>query len=875
MPRFGRIFHRKRRDRETAREIESYLEFEAERHAARGLSPEAARDAARRKLGNVTQIHEEIYRMNTLGFLEAFVKDVAYGWRVLLKAPGYTLIGVLSLALGIGANTTMFSVVHAVLLRPLPYPAPEQVMRIERGSDQPAVTIPELQFWKANAPVFASAAGYRGTSEMSLDAGNRQEPVTALTVTDDFFRTLGMPLALGREFTGAETHPGTARAMVLGNELWRRAFGAAPDAVGRVVMLDNSRYTVVGVAPRGFWFPLAADAYVPVQITNSLGDRGMNTVMFARLKPGIGGSPPNAALSSALAATAASFRESGLGPRDHPGMQAIPYQQSIVGDVRLKLLLLFGVVGALLLIACLNLSGLLLARFAARQKEVAVRLALGSGSARLVAQFLAENALLTAAGCGAGLLGAAWLLRGITALVPFQLPAGGPIGVDTETLVFALAISLATTLAFSFAPLVAARRMAVYDTLKSGGRSTGGGTVRLGARSFLVVTEVALSVTLLVSAALLIQSLYRMHHEPLGFSPQGVIAFTTPAERYRNAEAQKAFERDLLDRLTNLPGVRAAGAASQLPLTGHSNLPTEPVGHPELNIGGMEVRIVTPGYFAALRIPIARGRALAATDSATASPVILVNETVARKWWAHENPLGGQVIVGRFQGRDFMQDLEPARQVVGIVADTKTEFLTQPAYPTVYIAAAQAARSEGGKSWVVRAGNTAGLGEQLRRTVAEIDPRQRIRQMREMEDIVAANTTDSRFDAWLFGVFAALALTLTAIGVYGLLAFSVARRTNEFGIRLALGASRPAVMRLVLRQGAALITIGLVAGLAGSLALTKFLSSLLYSVKPRDPLSFAAVAVVLQLSFLAASTYRRYLPARYARRPAVGSDRWE
>ncbi len=341
-----------------------------------------------------------------------------------------------------------------------------------------------------------------------------------------------------------------------------------------------------------------------------------------------------------------------------------------------------------------------------------------------------------------------------------------------------------------------------------------------------------------------------------------MIAFSTPAESYRNAAGQQAFNRALLDRLESLPGVRAAAAVNNLPLTGHSNLPTERVGHPDQAIGGMEVRVATPGYFAALRIPIARGRAFAAADSAAAPPVVLVNETLARRWWGSENPIGSLIAIGRFRGRDYMQGEEPARQVVGVVADTKTEFLKKPPLPTVYIPVAQTPWASGGTSWVVSADATAGLGERLRKAIAEIDPRQRVRQMREMQEIVSATTADSRFDAWLFGAFAGLALALTAIGVYGLLAFSVARRTNEFGIRMALGASRMEVLRLVLRQGAMLMAVGLAAGLAGSLALTKFLASLLYGVKPQDPLSFAAVAVVLLAVGLAAS----YLPARRATR---------
>ncbi len=795
--------------------------------------------------------------MTTAGFLDALIKDVAYGWRVLLKSPAYTLIGVLSLALGIGANTAIFSVVRAVLLRPLPYPAPEQLMLVMQHYGGEAVTMAEFEFWRDNTAVFASAAGDRADNERSIAIGARQESIDVKTVTSDFFRTLGVGLALGREFTAAEMRPNSQRVIVLSNEFWQRAFGADTTVVGRTITLDNVAFTVVGVTPRAFWYPRSADAYVALRVTGSPDDAGTNTRMLARLKPGVSLAQASAAMQS----VSESFRTSGKGPRKHQGLTLVPYQQWLVGDVRLTLLLLFGAVAALLLIACLNLASLLLARVAARQKEIAVRLALGGRAGRLWRQFLAENALLTIAGSVAGLIGAGWLLRGITSLVPFQLPSSEPIRLDGTVLAFTLAIASATALGFSLAPFFAARRLAVYETLKSGGRATGGGG-RIGARSVLVVSEVALSVTLLVSAALLIQSLYRLHAERLGFAPQNVITFATPAERYRNPAAQDSFNTELLQRLQAIPGVRAAAAASMLPLMGHSNYPTQREGHPEQSIGGMEIRSVTPGYFVALRIPIARGRAFTDNDSASAPAVILVNETLARKWWRDADPTQGRIEIGKFQGRTFLGAGEPTRQVVGVVADTKTELLKEPPLPTVYIPAAQAGQFGGGMSWVVRADSTAGLGERLRRAVADIDPQQRIRRMQEMQEIVSATTATSRFDAGLFGIFAGLALTLTAIGIYGLLAFSVARRTNEFGIRMALGASRLDVLAQVLRQGAALIGIGLAAGVAGALALTRSLGSLLYGVKPGDPWSFAAVAAILLAVGLAAS----YLPARRATR---------
>jgi putative ABC transport system permease protein len=415
-------------------------------------------------------------------------------------------------------------------------------------------------------------------------------------------------------------------------------------------------------------------------------------------------------------------------------------------------------------------------------------------------------------------------------------------------------------LLFGLAPFLTSVRIDIHDTLKSAARSGEGGRVRQRTRGFLVLSEVALSVTLLVAAALLIQSLYRLHQERLGFAPHGLITFRTPstAARVRKPAEVRVFEETLAERLRTVPGIRSVAAVSQFPLTSQFNFPTEWMGHPDVAIGGMEIRIVTPGYFEAMEIPVLRGRAFTGRDVATAAPVILVNETVSRRWWQGRDPLGGQVKVGRYQGKDYSPD--PPREVVGVVADTKTVFLKQPPRPTVYVPVAQAPWYTDGMSWVIRTNLSAGLAESLRRAVAEVDAAQRLEGLRTVDQILASSTADSRFDAWLFGSFAGLALVLTAVGVYGMLAFSVARRTNEIGIRMALGANRGAVLRLVLREGLKLTTAGLALGLAGALVLTRYLSNLLFGVLATDPASFVAVSAVLLIVGLLAS----YLPARRA-----------
>jgi putative ABC transport system permease protein len=784
-----------------------------------------------------------------------FLPDLRHAARIIGKSPGFTLIAVLSLALGIGANTAVFTVIRAVLLRPLPYPDPAQLVFLQENSNG-AVSVPELLYWKQHTGGFASSAGYRGGGDRFLVYHGHQEWIRTMVVTADFFRTLGIVPALGREFDARETVAGGPQAVVLSDALWRRC-GGDPSILGQTLRLDEGSFTVVGIAPAGFWFPSRTDAFVPLQLSRkSLTDIGTNTSMIARMKPGV----TLESLRSEMLAVAASMRRENPNlSKNYRGLNVSPWQDFLVGDVRLNLLLVFGAVALLLLIACSNLASLLLARLASRQREIAVRVAMGSSQGRLLSQFLTENLLLTTLGGAAGFLAARASLQAMLAAVPFALPSSTPIRIDGPVLLFTLAIAFATGAIFSLAPLISSRRLDLQEMLKSGGRSTTGGP-RQRARSALIVSEVALSVTLLVSAGLLIQTLYRLRHESLGFQPSGLVAFSTPiapARVHSDADFQR-IQTEMLERLQSVPGVKRVAAANYLPLAGYGNLPTQREGHVEDSIGGMEVRVVTPAYFETLGIPVRKGRGFGAEDTASSLPVVIVNETVARRWWPSADPLSDRVVIGRFKGQDFGKPV--ARSVVGVVADTKTDLLRAPASPTVYVPARQNTYSTNSIAWVLRAQLTPGLTAEIRRAIAGIDPAQRIGNMRTMEEIVDATTASSRFNAWLFGFLAALAVLLTAIGLYGVLSFAVARRTNEIGTRMALGAARGDVMAMILRQGLALIGIGLAIGLAGAYAATRALTALLFGVRPTDPYTFGAVAALLVAVGVAAS----YIPARRA-----------
>lgn len=826
-------------------EFRFHLETRIRVYVDQGFSPQEAELRARREFGPVELAKDECRDELGSEWFSDILRDVRYAGRSLRRTPGFTLAAILTLALGIGANATVFSAVNAVLLRALPYPEASRLIRIGEQGGVSDVSIPEYEFWKEHADSFSSVAAYRGQGEQPIFDGDKNESAEAIAISTDFFRTLSVKPMLGREFTSSETNPNAPCSVVLSYGLWKKL---GSETLGHPVNVANQKCAVIGILPAAFWFPQTADIFVALKPTGSASDQGTNTNMIGRLKPGTSVQQANAEMRN----LAEDFKRAKLTEfysKDWNGLSVIALQRWIVGDVRLKLLLLCGAVGLLLLISCLNVASLISVRLAGRRREIAVRRALGCSSRRLLRQFAVENIVLSVAGGAVGLACAQFLLKILVNRVPFKLPASAPIRLDVPVLGFAFAIAVISGLIFTVAPLLASTKGDLHETLRQAGRSASSGGARQSLRSVLVVAQVTISVTLLVGAALLIESLYQLNREKLGFSPQGVITFSTPASPGRS----KAFEATLLERISAIPGVEGVAAANVIPLTGQNNFPTQRAGHPEQSIGGMEIRIVTPSYFDVMRTPILRGRPLTQTDSKAGPPVILVNETVARSWWGQGSPLGGQIVIGRFRNRNYGQD--SPRQIVGVVADTKSVYLDAPSRPTVYVPAAQ--WPDANLSWVVRTAPLNGAAQQLRQAVAGIDPHQAIKNMRTMTDIVSATTANPRFDAILFGGFAGLALLLTAIGLYGLLSFSVAMRTNEIGTRIALGAARSNVLALILSEGIKLVAAGMLLGLTGALVVTRSLSSLLFGVRATDPLSYVLVSVLLICIGAAAS----YLPA--------------
>jgi len=790
--------------------------------------------------------------------METLWQDLKYGARMLLRNKGFTIIAVLALALGIGANTAIFSVVNAVLLRPLPYPHAERIVQADwrwpkgEGSN---VTATEYVFWKEHSRSFEEAAAYASAGAgFNLAGGSEPQRVRGLRVSENFFRVLGTSPALGRGFLPEEDRPqGTCAAMIT-DGLWRSAFGGDKSAIGKDVELNGRSCAVVGVLPQGFQFDVPTDVFMPLQLKDNPRDQGHNTTMIARLKPGVSLEQAQVEMDALLP----QFREqypNHIHPREN-GILLVSYQQSVVGDVSKFLLLLFGAVGFVLLIACANVANLLLARSANRKGEMAVRIALGAGRLRLLRQLMTENALLALVGGGVGLLFALWSVPLLLALSPAELPRAAEINLDAQAMLFALSASLVTSLLFGIAPALQATRLDVNDSLKaSSGKS--GANVRSG-RGLLVVGEVALSLMLLIGAALLIESFVKLRAVGLGFEPQNLTTMQVSlnSAKYRTTAQAWNLERQVIERISTLPGVAVVATVPSLPMERGLNENLTIEGRPDANGLSLESRAISPDYFRTLSIPLLRGRAFAETDVQGSLPVLIINETLARRFWPDRDPVGEQVALNTQK-----------RQIVGVVKDIREMGLNQPVAPTVYMPTPQlpdammaATNNWFLTSWIVRTKEPLDIDAALRNAVREVDPQLPIANIRPMTQVVSASIATQRFISTLMGVFAALALTLTAVGLYGTLSYQVSQRTHEIGIRLALGAQARDVLRLIVGQGLRLALVGVAAGLLGAFAVTRVMASLLYGVSATDPLIFACVAVVLTFVALLAC----YVPARRA-----------
>lgn len=802
--------------------------------------------------------------MRRVSFIEELLKDLQFGLRQLRRNPGFTAVAVITLALGIGANTAMFSVIYGVLLRPLPYPQPNRIVRLTWPGGNEDLTAEQFKFYRDHSPVFDSVGAYRQLTTVKLEIGKSVHWVKTLSVTRGFFSALGVIPVMGRNFAPDEVLPGGPEAVILTHALWKSAFDSDPNILGRQVELADQSFSVAGVLPAGFEFVEPADAFIPLRFTgSSMMDRGSNTSAIARLKRGV-------TLSKAQAAMAIIFKEFSdiYGSRPgEVGVALIPYEEFLTGGYRPSLLMLFGAVGFLLLIACANVASLLLARSASRQKEISVRLTLGASRLRLFRQFFVESVLLTVAGGGAGIVAAFWMLNGLVSSIPWDLPATDRIELNIPVLVFALLISLASSLAFGLASFFQTSKLNLNSTLKEGWSRAGGGHTRM--RKEIVAAQLALSLMMLIGAGLLIESLHNLYEQPSGFDSHGLYAVVTPFEKSRasSVTAVWSFDQAVMQHMRAIPGFKSAAVVNDLPVADQFNIPVQRVSHPEDSVGAMQFRIASPSLFATMGVPVLRGRSFTDADTADSQPVLIVSESLARKWWGNQNPVGDQVVVGMYRGRTFADMTEAPRMVVGVVGDVRAMGLEVPMQPTVYIPVTQAPGNLMSQwlhtaVFLVRTVGTAGVAAALDRAVADVDSTQRVTMIQPMTKVVAGTVSRPRFNSLLLGLFAGIALFLTAIGLYGVVSYWVGQRTHEIGIRMALGAQKSDVLRMVVGQGFSLTLTGVTAGIAGAFGLTRFLASLLYGVKPTDPLTFIAVSLIVTTVALLAC----YIPARRAAR---------
>ena len=855
------LFHKDRVDQEVTEEIQSYLDMLTEANIRQGLSPREARRNALVELGGVEQVQEKVREIRMGQFIETAWRDIRIGVRTLVHSPIFTVVTVLSLALGIGANTAIFSVVNGLLLRPLPYPEPEQIVHVWHtppqqafpGLDRFSVSPANYLDWKAQSTAFEQIAVY-GYAGLSLSTSNDPLSLIGATVSSDFFSVLRTNAMQGRTFTPDEEQPGRDQVVVISHGLWQRAFGANPNIVGQSLTLNSRSYTVVGIMPAGFEFPREVDLWVPLawddkeRQTRSIHDY----LVVARLKHNVSLQQAQAEMSTISTRLEQQYPEEDSGW----GAKVIPLRDDLLGDIRTALLVLFCAVGFVLLIACANVANLMLARGANRQKEIAVRIALGAGRARLIRQLLTESVLLAVTGGLLGLLLAVWGSRMLVRLG--SLPNSSDIGIDLWALGFTLLVSFAAGIIIGIVPALQFTRASLSETLKQGSGRTGGSPMKQHTRKALVISEVALSLVLLIGAGLMIRSFWKLQNVDPGFNTSNVLTMFVGLNpiRYSEPHQQLAFAERAMEQIHAVPGVVSVATTTTIPLAGGgSTQPFSIEGRPTGTIAEQpmaQTRYISPDYFSTLGIPLRQGRFFSDQDRDKSVPVIIISEAMARRFFQGENPIGKRLTPS------FHVE-QGAREIVGVVGDIKSSGLDVDAAAMMYLPYKQAPRPY--INFVVRtASNPESLIQSVSKAIYSIDKEQALTDIQTMDQVLAKSLSDRRFNMTLLLTFAGVALLLAAVGVYGVMNYTVTLRRRELGIRMALGAETTDVLRLVLRQGLTLTLIGVGAGLISAYALTRLMASLLYGVTATDYLTFASVSAVLIVVGLFAS----FVPARRA-----------
>ncbi|MFL6276640.1 MAG: ABC transporter permease [Blastocatellia bacterium] len=791
--------------------------------------------------------------------MQTLLQDIRYGARMLLKRPGFTLVAVITLALGIGANTTIFSFVNGILLRSLPYPQPERLVALDetalkRGVTSMGVSFPNFLDWREQNRVFEDVAAY-DTVSLALTGSGEPEQIQGAEGSQGLFEILRVSPLLGRTFTAEEDRPNTDTVVILSYGLWQRRFGGEPGIIGQTLIMNSRPRTVIGIMPEGFRFPEVAEFWVPLALNTQMytrNDHGLGAI--ARLKDGMSLEQARAEMND----IAERIEQQNPVTNEGLGVSVTGMHDALTGDYRQALVILLSVVGCVLLIACANVANLMLVRATTRQKEVAIRAALGASRWRIVRQLLTESVLLAGLGGALGLLLAVWGLDLLLAAIPIKLPFWMKFELDWRVLGFTLGVALLTGLVFGILPALHASRINLNETLKEGGRSSAGAG-RQRSRSLMVVAEIALSLVLLVGAGLMMRSFLRLQHVDAGFNPAGVMTMriNLPQSKYNGGPRRSDYFRQLMERLRAQPGVESAAAISTLPLSGNNwgrSLTVE--GFPILSVGQapfIQHNVVTPGYFRALGIPILEGRDFTDADTTDGPKITIVDERLARQYWPNESAVGKRIRFGP------PEDNEPWHTIVGVVGAVRHERLEATTRNSVYLPHVEVPV---GRMYITLRSTSKpeSLVEPARAQIHALDPDLPITHVRTMDEVEAQSVWQPRLYTILFGVFAAVALLLAAVGLYGVMAYTVTMRTHEIGLRVALGAQSGDVLKLIAGQGIKLALIGVGSGLIAALLLTRLMATLLFNTSVNDPLIFAGIAVLLTLVALLAC----YIPARRA-----------
>jgi predicted permease len=867
------LFHKDELDRRLEEELRSHVEMRAEDNMAAGMNPEEARYQARRRFGNTALVKEDTRAMDIVGWLDTLARDLRIGLRQLGRSPGFTVVAILTLALGIGANTAIFSVIDAVLLQPLPYQDPDRLVLVwEKDDQQPdhhnTVAPPNFLDWQSQNDSFSGMSAIADERD-NLTGGGQPQQVVVQLVSANFFSVLGVNPILGSVFASENEQKGKEDVVVLSYAFWKERFGADPGIVGKTLDLNGHSQTVIGVAPEKFdWFikqgslttsrPQLWAPFVFTEAFHNRKDFGRFLTVVARMKPKVTRSQAQTQMDTIATRLVQQYPDFNA----HWGVTLVPVRDQISGDLRPALLILFAAVGFVLLIACANVSSLLLTRATGREREMAVRAAIGASRWRIARQLLTESALLALIGGGIGVTLAVWGTNALLAASPENLLDLRSIRIDLRVLAFAGGATLLAAFLFGFLPSYMSAHSKISETLKEGGRGTSTGRHRRVLRSAFVVSQMALALVLLVGSGLMIRSFVGLLGVDPGMDTRNLLTFTValPGSKYSTDEKALVFFQQLLLRLARLPGVRSVTMDSCPPLSGlGSATAVHIIGQPSRGLNDLPdaaVRVVGPEYFRTMGIALRSGREFNSQELAEMHHVVIINEAFVDKYLQGANPLGQKVVI-------YMKSLEesgnPLSEIIGVVGNVRLMGLDTPAEPTVYWPHPELVDTR--MTMLVRTANDPlALVNSARSEVLQLDQEQPISNVATMEQLLASSLSRSRFTTLLLGLFAAIALVLATVGIYGVIAYMVTQRTQEIGMRVALGARPSDVLRLVLGQGTRLTLLGVAIGIIAAFLLTRLMTSLLFGISATDPLTFVGVAVLLIFVALTAC----YIPARRA-----------